>query len=91
MTDKGAANNPPQAEVDAALAALRSVGKRSAALHEAAVAMSRRLAESTQPAPRWIGKDALRELTSPAAVKRLAARGRAKKSTKTPPKKARAS
>lgn len=55
--------------------ALRSIGKRSARLHAAAVALASRLAESEDPAPRWIGKDALRELSSPAVTKRVASRG----------------
>jgi len=53
--------------------ALRSIGKRNAALHAAAVAASRRLADSANAAARWVGKDALRELTtSPAVLRRLA-------------------
>ena len=52
--------------------ALRGVGRRSAALNTAAVAVARRLAASSEPAPRWVGKDALRELTSAAVAKRLA-------------------
>jgi 3-methyladenine DNA glycosylase AlkD len=59
--------------------ALRAVGKRSPALNAAAVAVARRLAESPQAAARWVGKDALRELTSPSVVRRLAARRRAEK------------
>jgi 3-methyladenine DNA glycosylase AlkD len=55
--------------------ALRSIGKRNAALNAAAVAVSRRLAESPHAAARWVGKDALRELTtSPAVLRRLAKR-----------------
>ncbi len=54
--------------------ALRGVGRRNAALNKAAVAVARRLADSPEAAPRWVGKDALRELTSPAVTKRLAAR-----------------
>ncbi len=54
--------------------ALRQIGKRNPALHAKAVALSRRLAARPDAAPRWIGKDALRELTSPAVVRRLAAR-----------------
>jgi len=54
--------------------ALRSIGKRSPALNEAAVAVARRLADSQDPASRWIGKGALREITSPAITRRLAAR-----------------
>ncbi len=55
--------------------ALRAVGKRNPALNAAAVTVARRLAESPDAAPRWIGKDALRELTSSAVTRRLAARG----------------
>ena len=54
--------------------ALRQIGKRNQALNAAAIALSRRLAAMPDAAPRWIGKDALRELTSPAVVRRLAAR-----------------
>ena len=54
--------------------ALRAIGKRNPALNEAAVAVARRLAASSEPASRWIGKDALRELTSPSVTRRLAAR-----------------
>jgi len=54
--------------------ALRAIGKRNAALNKAAIAVARRLAESTDAAPRWVGKDALRELASAAVVRRLAAR-----------------
>ena len=46
--------------------ALRGIGKRSATLNAAAVKMARRLAASPEPAARWVGKDALRELTRPA-------------------------
>jgi 3-methyladenine DNA glycosylase AlkD len=54
--------------------ALRAVGKRSAPLNAAAVAVARRLAESPQLGPRWVGKDALRELTSDAVQRRLTRR-----------------
>jgi 3-methyladenine DNA glycosylase AlkD len=56
--------------------ALRAVGKRNAALNAAAVTVARRLADSPPGAARWVGKDALRELTSPSVVRRLAARRR---------------
>jgi 3-methyladenine DNA glycosylase AlkD len=56
--------------------ALRAVGSRSQALHAAATAVARRLADSPDAAPRWVGKDALRQLASPATKKRLAARSR---------------
>ena len=54
--------------------ALRAVGKRNPALNAAAVAVARRLAGSPQAAARWVGKDALRELTGPSVTRRLAAR-----------------
>ena len=54
--------------------ALRSVGNRNPALHAAATAMAKRLAASEDPAARWVGKDALRQLASPATLRRLAAR-----------------
>ena len=53
--------------------ALRAVGKRNSALNSAAVMVARRLAASKDATPRWIGKDALRELTSPGVAKRLKA------------------
>ena len=56
--------------------ALRQIGKRNPALNVKAVALSRQLASSTQAAPRWIGTDALRELTSAAVSRRLAVPGR---------------
>jgi 3-methyladenine DNA glycosylase AlkD len=52
--------------------ALRSIGKRSRPLNAAAVASARRLALSDEPAPRWVGKEALRELASPKVRSRLA-------------------
>ncbi len=42
--------------------ALRQIGKRNAALREAAMAMAESLAASKSPSARWIGSDALREL-----------------------------
>jgi 3-methyladenine DNA glycosylase AlkD len=51
--------------------ALRGVGRRSAALNKASIALARKLAERPEPAPRWIGKDALRELGGAAVQKRL--------------------
>ncbi|HXJ57561.1 MAG TPA: DNA alkylation repair protein [Verrucomicrobiae bacterium] len=45
--------------------ALRSIGRRGLHLNEAARLVARRLAKSKAEAPRWIGRDALRELASP--------------------------
>ena len=54
--------------------ALRAIGKRSLWLNTGAVASARRLARSEEPAPRWVGKDALRELAGPKVQARLARR-----------------
>lgn len=51
--------------------ALRGIGHRNQRLHAAAMELSSRLAASTDPAARWIGRDALRDLTSAATKKRL--------------------
>jgi 3-methyladenine DNA glycosylase AlkD len=42
--------------------ALRGIGRRNAKLRKAAVALAKKLAGSEDRAPRWIGKDALRQL-----------------------------
>lgn len=42
--------------------ALRLVGRRSRALHKSSIALSKRLAASTNPLERWVGKDALKDL-----------------------------
>ncbi len=54
--------------------ALRAVGKRNPALHGAAVAAARRLAGAPGQSARWVGKDALRELTSAGVLRRLGAK-----------------
>jgi 3-methyladenine DNA glycosylase AlkD len=51
--------------------ALRTIGKHSPELNAAALAVAERLASSKQASPRWVGKDAHRELTSAAVHKRL--------------------
>jgi 3-methyladenine DNA glycosylase AlkD len=56
--------------------ALRSIGRRSAALNVAAVSVARRLAASPDAGARWVGRGALKELTSPAVIRGLAARCR---------------
>jgi 3-methyladenine DNA glycosylase AlkD len=43
--------------------ALRAVGKRNKRLKTAAVSLSRRLAGSATSSARWIGRDALKQLT----------------------------
>jgi len=56
--------------------ALRGIGGRNAALNRAAVALARKLAAAKEPAARWIGKDALRQLASASVQKRLRKRTR---------------
>ena len=51
--------------------ALRGVGRRSVKLNKASLTLAKKLAAAKEPAPRWIGKDALRELSSAAVQKRL--------------------
>lgn len=56
--------------------ALRQIGKRSPTLHRAAIETATRLREVDSRAARWVGSDALRELTSDRVRERLAARTR---------------
>lgn len=56
--------------------ALRAIGMRNPGLNAAAVEVARRLAASGEPPARSVGKTVLRELTRPALVEKLAARGR---------------
>ncbi|WP_077961033.1 DNA alkylation repair protein [Ensifer adhaerens] len=51
--------------------ALRQIGKRNAACHGPALALAERLAESSDRAARWTGKDAVRELKSDKVLARL--------------------
>ncbi|MGH7731268.1 MAG: DNA alkylation repair protein [Candidatus Eiseniibacteriota bacterium] len=51
--------------------ALRGIGRRSRGLHTASVALARRLAASPDASARWVGMDALRDITRPAVVRRL--------------------
>jgi 3-methyladenine DNA glycosylase AlkD len=54
--------------------ALRVIGNRSLALHTQAKAVASSLKRSTSHSARWIGSDALRDLSSAATAKRLARR-----------------
>jgi 3-methyladenine DNA glycosylase AlkD len=42
--------------------ALRAVATRSQGLRKESIALAKRLAESAEPAPRWVGKDVLRQI-----------------------------
>jgi 3-methyladenine DNA glycosylase AlkD len=51
--------------------ALRNIGKRNLSLNHQAQQVARQLLESESKSARWIGRDALRELTSEKVQKRL--------------------
>jgi len=51
--------------------ALRNIGKRNRACHGPALALAEKLAASDDRTARWIGKDAVRELTSEKILARL--------------------
>ena len=51
--------------------ALRLIGRRNAALHAKTLACAKRLASSQDATARWIGKDAVRELTGPVVMRKL--------------------
>ena len=51
--------------------ALRSLGKRNAKLNKAALTLAKKLAASENRSARWIGKDAIRDLTGLRTLARL--------------------
>jgi 3-methyladenine DNA glycosylase AlkD len=73
---------PPGNAYGVPMAVLQQLARRLGHDHTLAAALwatgqyeaARRLAASTEAAPRWVGKGALRELTSTAVQKRLASR-----------------
>jgi 3-methyladenine DNA glycosylase AlkD len=69
-----AADDPRNFVKKAVNMALRAVGKRNRALNAQALDVARRLARSAHDTTRWIGMDALRELSSKSVIRRLAAR-----------------
>jgi len=50
---------------------LRQIGKRSMSLHAPALALAEKLAASSDKTARWIGKDAVRELSNPKTLARV--------------------
>jgi 3-methyladenine DNA glycosylase AlkD len=52
--------------------ALRGIGHRNLKLHAAAIKTATALAQSDDAASRWVGKDALRDLTRPAVARKVA-------------------
>ena len=65
------ANDPRNFVRKAVNWALRQIGKRSLVLHPTALALAEKLAASEDKTERWIGKDAVRELTDPKTLARL--------------------
>ncbi|WP_313601059.1 DNA alkylation repair protein [Rhizobium sp.] len=51
--------------------ALRNIGKRNVTCHKPALALAGKLAESNDKTARWIGKDALKELSGEKVMRRL--------------------
>jgi 3-methyladenine DNA glycosylase AlkD len=64
--------------------ALRRIGRRSPALHGAALELARRLSGSGDPAARWIGGDAVRDLGKPAVLRALRAGAGRRTAVKSP-------
>lgn len=56
--------------------ALRSVGRRGAEAYAASLALAERLAKSESAAARFVGKDALRDLSKPALKKKFSSSAR---------------
>lgn len=52
--------------------AIRQIGKRNGALHTQALVLARQLASDRDPTARWIGSDAVRELSNEKTLARLA-------------------
>ena len=53
--------------------ALRHLGHRNAALHAVAVKTATKLSKSENATERWVGKDALRDITRPLVLKKIGA------------------
>jgi 3-methyladenine DNA glycosylase AlkD len=54
--------------------ALRHLGHRNAALHAAAIKTATKLSKSDDATERWVGRDALRDITRPAVIKKVRAK-----------------
>ena len=51
---------------------LRNIGKRNPTLHQVALETAQQLKVSDSKAARWVGSDAVRDLTNESTLKRLA-------------------
>ena len=67
--------------------ALRAIGRRNLKLNVPAREVAKRLAQSDNPAARWVGKDAERELASPKVLAQLTRRADGAGEQKRKPKK----
>lgn len=56
--------------------ALRHLGHRSAALHAAALETATKLSKSDDATERWVGRDALRDITRPAVIAKVSKKKR---------------
>lgn len=56
--------------------ALRHIGHRNATLHTAALKTATRLAKSEDTTERWVGRDALKDITRPLVLKKIGAKRR---------------
>jgi len=56
--------------------ALRHLGHRSPALHAAAVKTATTLSKSDDATERWVGKDALRDITRPSVIAKVRSKRR---------------
>ncbi len=56
--------------------ALRMIGRRSPMLHATALSVAERLTESNETSSRWVGRDAVRELTNPKVRAQVARRSK---------------
>lgn len=70
MIEKGAADNRNFVKKGVSWA-LRHIGHRNAALHAAATKTATRLSKSGDATERWVGRDALRDITRPAVLKKV--------------------
>ena len=59
--------------------ALRHIGHRSPALHAAAIKTATRLSRSENSTERWIGRDALTDITRPAVIEKVRAKAIARR------------
>ncbi|HYE88832.1 MAG TPA: DNA alkylation repair protein [Vicinamibacterales bacterium] len=73
MIEKGAADDRNFVKKGVSWA-IRHIGHRNARLHAAAVATATRLSRSANATARWVGKDALRDITRPLVLNKVAPR-----------------